>query len=171
MALAKPRLIVVTGPECAGKSTLSEALAQALNEPWVPEYAVQYLNQNPGAYHSDDLIAIALGQLQGIEKAMPHAEKYLISDTGVEVIDIWHRDKIGPLPTELIPMRKEWKPDLYLLCQPDIPYKPHPLREDEHRRDELFVLYQEMLQHEPVQIISGPLPQRIRTALRSIEQL
>lgn len=162
---------MVTGPECSGKSTLSKALAEKLDEPWVPEYAVEYLNQHSGAYQSADLIAIAKGQLERIEAALPEANKFLIIDTGIEVIDIWHRDKIGPLPKELIALRKKWKPDLYLLCKPDVPYEPHPLREDEHRRDELFEKYRQMLQNEKVVIIAGDIKKRISMAMKTIELL
>jgi len=168
--LDKPLKIVVTGPECSGKSTLSKELALKLNEPWVPEYAVEYLNHHPGAYQSADLIAIAKGQLERIEAALPKANKFLIIDTGIEVIDVWHRDKIGPLPEELKTLCKQWKPDLYLLCKPDIPYEPHPQREDEHRRDELFDMYEAMLSGEACIIISGSQSHRVKSAIRAIER-
>ncbi len=171
MDLGKPLQIVVTGPECSGKSTLSKELAEKLDEPWVSEYAVEYLNQRTGAYQSEDLVAIAYGQLKQIHSAVPMARRYLIIDTGIEVIDLWHRDKIGPLPEELATLRQRWQPDMYLLCKPDIPYEPHPLREDEHRRDELFGKYQEMLQNECLVIVSGNMEQRIALAIDAIRTL
>lgn len=164
----RPLQIVVTGPECSGKSTLSEALSNALNEPWVPEYARTYLKDIDRPYRSEDLVKIARGQLAGIERAKKEARKLLIIDTGIEVIDIWHRDKLGPLPKDLQAMRNDWYPDLYLLCKPDLPYEPHPLREDEHRRDELFHIYKQMLADEMHAVISGEHNQRVEIALAAI---
>lgn len=167
----RPLQIVVTGPECSGKSSLSEALSKALNEPWVPEYARTYLKDIDRPYRSEDLVQIARGQLAGTERAAKEADKLVIIDTGIEVIDIWHRDKLGPLPEELQAMRNIWKPDLYLLCKPDIPYEPHPLREDEHRRDELFDIYQQYVADEPHVVIFGEYAQRLEIALAAIRAI
>lgn len=169
--MAEPLSIVITGPECSGKSSLCAALAERLNEPWVPEYAVQYLENLDSDYYSEDLVAIATGQLRHVAAAKTKARNFLIIDTGVEVVDVWHRDKIGPLPQPLLVMRQNWHPDLYLLCKPDIPYEPHPLREDGHRRDELFEMYKEMLRDEPTALISGPFEDRVNFAIQAIEQL
>jgi nicotinamide riboside kinase len=164
----RPLQIVVTGPECSGKSTLAQALSEVLNEPWVPEYALTYLKTIDRPYHSEDLIAIATGQLAAIEEATDRARKLVVIDTGIEVIDIWHRDKLGPLPEDLEAMRRAWQPDLYLLCKPDLPYEPHPLREDEHRRDELFEVYKKVLADETHTIVSGNQVQRLEMALSAI---
>lgn len=164
----RPLQIVVTGPECSGKSTLSEALSKALNEPWVTEYARTYLKAIDRPYRSEDLVEIARGQLAGIEKAKKEAEKLLIIDTGIEVTDVWHRDKLGPLPKEIQGMRNDWQPDVYLLCKPDIPYQAHPFREDEHRREELFGIYKQMLADETHVVISGEHNRRVEIALAAI---
>ncbi|MBZ0070797.1 MAG: ATP-binding protein [Gammaproteobacteria bacterium] len=171
MATSPIKMVVVTGPECSGKSTLCAALSEALNEPWVPEFAVEYLTEIDRNYTSDDLIAIAEGQLRNISEKTKSAQRVLIVDTGIEVIEVWHRDKIGPLPERLRQMKTDWHPDLFLLCKPDIPYQPSPLREDEHRRNELFEVYEKLLTNSPVQIIAGVLPERIKTALEAIENL
>lgn len=171
MATSSIKLVVVTGPECSGKSTLCAALSEALNEPWVPEFAVEYLTKIDRDYTSDDLIAIAEGQLRNISEKKKAAKRVLIVDTGIEVIEVWHRDKIGPLPERLRQMKADWHPALFLLCKPDMPYEPSPLREDEHRRDKLFAVYEKLLTNTPVQIIEGALPKRIKTAMEAIENL
>lgn len=171
MVASSIKVVVVTGPECSGKSTLCAALSEALNEPWVPEFAVEYLSQINREYNSDDLVAIAEGQLRHIAEQKKEAQRVLIVDTGIEVIEVWHRDKIGPLPKRLKQMKADWQPDLYLLCKPDIPYEPSPLREDEHRRNELFGVYEELLKNSPRQVIEGALPMRIEMALKAIENL
>lgn len=166
--MALPKLIVVTGPECSGKSTLSKILSEVLGEPWVPEYAVEYLQNLKRPYRSEDLVNIAREQLKRIEEARPEANKLVIADTGIEVIEVWHRDKLGPLPPDLLEMRKNWQPDLYLVCKPDIPYEPHPLREDEHRRDELFNIYHDLLVDRTHTLIKGAEQERVQRALAAI---
>lgn len=169
--MAQPKLIVVTGPECSGKSTLSKTLSETLGEPWVTEYAVEYLQNLNRPYRSEDLVNIAIEQLKSIEEARARANKLIIADTGIEVIEVWHRDKLGPLPPELLELRKNWQPDFYLLCKPDIPYEPHPLREDEHRRDELFGIYQQMLVGLGHAVIEGEESVRIRLAVEAIRNM
>jgi len=169
--MSKPLKIVVTGPECTGKSSLCTELARELNEPWVPEFAVEYLNNLDRTYRSEDLVKIAEGQLRSIAENEQHASNVLIIDTGLEVIDIWHRDKIGHPPGELKQLLKDWNPDLYLLCKPDIPYEPHPLREDPHRREVLFQQYLEKLEGKPVVLVRGEFSERMDIALQAIRKL
>ena len=38
-----PRRILILGPESTGKSTLASDLAVHFDEPWVPEFAREYL--------------------------------------------------------------------------------------------------------------------------------
>lgn len=161
MSELKPKIIVVTGPECSGKTTLTRELAQHLNEPWVPEYAREYLSNLNRPYVAEDLLVMAKGQLQAIEEARLKAREFLMVDTGPEVIQIWYRDKFGPEPTELKELATAFKPSIYLLCKPDIPYVPDPLREDPLRRDELFNCYAALLKHEIVQVVEGSQKKRL----------
>ena len=56
-------LICVTGPECSGKTTLTNYLASALQISSVDEFARDYLSETDGDYAIEDLDAIAQGQL------------------------------------------------------------------------------------------------------------
>jgi len=168
MVLNKIQIVVITGPECSGKTTLARQLAQSLGEPWVPEFARKYLSTINRPYVQQDLLEITKGQLQAIEESIQSSKKWLISDTGPEVIQIWHRDKFGPEPPELTALAAAFKPTIYLLCKPDIPYVPDPLREDPLRRDELFERYVELLQSKNVQVMSGGAEKRLMDALRVI---
>ena len=55
-----PRKIVIIGPESTGKSTLSAALAEALDTVWVPEYARAYLEGLGRPYEEADLLRIPI---------------------------------------------------------------------------------------------------------------
>ena len=51
--------VAVIGPECTGKSELSEFLAVHFHTEWVPEYARGYINNLVRPYEQHDLLAIA----------------------------------------------------------------------------------------------------------------
>src|SRR6186997_101950 len=94
-AMPQPRKIVVIGPECAGKSTLSAALAGALNTVWNPEYARTYLDAIARPYTEDDLLLIARGQVTGEDTRFSAAKNYLICDTDLYVLKVWAEAKYG----------------------------------------------------------------------------
>ena len=71
--------IAVIGPESTGKSTLSEALAKALNTVWVPEYARAYLGKLERPYEEKDLLEIAKGQIESENEMLEKANRFLIS--------------------------------------------------------------------------------------------
>ena len=56
-------LICITGPECSGKTTLTNYLAAALQITSIDEFARDYLSETDGHYVIEDLDAIAQGQL------------------------------------------------------------------------------------------------------------
>src|SRR5437762_10489216 len=62
------RKIVAIGPESTGKSTLCEQLAQHYDTMWCPEYAREYLSTHGKKYNYDDLLTIAMVQVQLEEK-------------------------------------------------------------------------------------------------------
>ena len=55
--------VVITGPECTGKTSLAKALANHYNTRWVPEFARDFLNNLDRPYVEEDLLEIAKGQL------------------------------------------------------------------------------------------------------------
>ncbi len=161
-------VVVITGPECSGKTTLAKDLSKATFQPWAEEQARAYLEQLEQPYTSDDLLNIAGLQMEAILQTSREAGLFAISDTGPEVVLLWHRDKLGPEPAELRAMHEQFTPVLYLLCRPDIPFEEDPLREDPHRRDELFEQYRALLKDRPVVEISGTRAQRNQKAMMAL---
>jgi len=60
--------IVVIGPESTGKSSLCEKLAEHYNTLWCPEYAREYLTIHGMNYTYEDLLTIAMEQVELEEK-------------------------------------------------------------------------------------------------------
>ena len=71
--------ICLLGGESTGKSTLSRALAAALNAPYVAEFGREYWEEKNGVLECDDLLHIAREQVRREDAAS--TAPYLICDT------------------------------------------------------------------------------------------
>lgn len=137
----KAEIIVVTGPESSGKTTLAKRLNNEYGIPLVSEFARQYLNQNGPIYNFTDLEKIAL--CQNIQENEKHKlYPLIICDTDLITVEIWAREKFGKGLSLELPNRSKKH---YLLCTPDIEWEADPLRENPKDRDRLFDLYEEFL--------------------------
>jgi NadR type nicotinamide-nucleotide adenylyltransferase len=176
--------IVVIGPESTGKSTLCGYLADYYNTLWCPEFAREYLLENGTAYTIDDLITIAKGQLDAVQKYTRALQsqidqtgivKPLIVDTDMYVMKVWAEYVFGTCPTFILNEINKQDYDLYLLCKPDIPWVKDELREypDEKPRQELFQIYKDILinQQTPWVEISGGFETRNQKAVAAIDAL
>jgi NadR type nicotinamide-nucleotide adenylyltransferase len=165
--------VAVIGPECTGKSALSEFLAGHFQTTWVPEYARGYIENLTRPYQESDLLTIAHGQLR-IEDAWSNdANKVLICDTNLYVIKVWSEFKFGSVHPEITQAIESRKYDLYLLTNIDIPWEDDPQREHPDKRKELYNIYRnEMLQQTvPFVEISGAREHRRQLAIDAIQKL
>ncbi len=151
--------VVLVGPESSGKTTLARMLAAHYSAPWVAEVARDYL-QAPAAglargrtegrpgYDAVDLEQIARAQLDAEQRLRATHENLVILDTDLLVIDIWWRERFGPPPDWLVESLENTAPEprrRYLLCPPDLPWEPDPLRENPQDRQRLYERYQRRL--------------------------
>lgn len=121
--------MLVTGPESAGKSTLSRQLAWMLDGVFVPEVARAYLLALDRPYTYEDLPVIWRRQEAAETVAVATGASFVICDTGPEVIRIWSEVKYGKCSPEVHRASREHEYDLTLLCNPDLPWTYDPLRE------------------------------------------
>jgi len=166
--------IIITGPESSGKTTLTESLARHYGSVSVPEYAREYLQASGGPYDQQDLLRIADEQLKRQERARRQRSTPIFCDTGMLVLNVWHEVVFGESHPKLVQMLYSDQVYAYLLCRPDIPWQPDPLRENPNDRDQLYERYWSHLQRLSVAYcsIGGQEPQqRLRTALQFIEKL
>lgn len=168
-----PLKIVTTGPESAGKTALASALASALHEPCVPEFARPYLEHLGHSYQVEDLRAIGAGQKAWENWYAGRSDTFLVLDTDWTVLHIWETFRFGS--------DRHWREgygiapsaDLYLLCRPDFPWAPDPLRENPGEREQLFELYHQLLQGigAAFVIVKNTPEERLETALAAIANL
>lgn len=127
--------VCVIGPECTGKTDLSQFLAQQYQTSWVEEYARAYLNKLGRAYDQIDLLKIAHGQLRMEDEWVYDANKILVCDTNLIVIKVWSEHKYGNCDPDILKKIAERKYDLYLLTDIDIPWAEDPQREHPDKRE------------------------------------
>ncbi|MFP4090612.1 MAG: AAA family ATPase [Cyclobacteriaceae bacterium] len=165
-----PLKVIITGPESSGKTTLARQLATVFAEPWVPEFARDYINTLDRKYQETDLLEIARGQIKREEEYTKEANQLLICDTGLEVLKIWSEYRFGRCHPWILEQLEKKRPELYLLCAPDIPWEYDPQRENPDDRQELFEIYRKELSGQNVQEVSGSRQQRLATAQEAAQQ-
>jgi len=165
------RKIAIVGPESSGKTTLCEALAEHYKEPWTREHARSFLNGLARPYEEDDLLAIALGQCGAEEDAARGVDRFLFCDTDMITVRIWSEEKFGRCHPTIIELSEARTYHHWLLCRPDIPWEPDPLRENPHDRDRLFDVYAETLYRlrKPFSVMVGDQDRRLRMATTLID--
>ena len=135
--------IIVTGPECSGKTTLSKSLSKYFNSKLVNEFARNYLAKKNNTYNFENLLEIAQNQY----KLENQKSKIIVCDTDLLTIKIWSEHKFGNCDPWILgkinAQKKEQR--IYLLCKPDIKWEYDPQRENELDRDKIFNLYKKEL--------------------------
>jgi nicotinamide riboside kinase len=164
VTLYRSKKIVITGPECAGKTSLAEALTGLTrNALIVPEYSRVYLSLLSGKYQYHDLKEIALGQVWIEEANLPFHPPYIFCDTSLLVIMIWSQVRYGKIDPWLEQTFISREYDLYILSKPDMPFIEDEQRENPHDRWMLYDIYKDTLKayHKPYLEVGGPLDLRI----------
>ena len=146
--------IGIIGPESTGKSTLAEYLAHRYEGVLVPEYAREYMeNLAPSyGYTYDDVVAIAKQQLSVLSSINSNL---VVFDTELIITKVWFLHKFGRCPDFVEQALRDYPMDVYLLCYPDLPWLPDPVRENPDIREYLFDWYEREIQalHIPYYII------------------
>ena len=154
-----------------------EALAHHYGCVYTQEYARVYLEEYGPAYMEEDLVRIASGQLmveaEAQELATDKGTPLILCDTDMLTVRIWSEEKFGRCHPLLMQLVMDVTYDLWLLCKPDIPWEPDPLRENPKDRDRLFAVYEHMLRSmdKPYRIVAGSQEERMRIAVKEIGHL
>jgi NadR type nicotinamide-nucleotide adenylyltransferase len=171
--LTEVKKVAIIGPECTGKSSLSQFLAERFGTVWVPEYARAYIGNLRRPYNESDLLTIAHGQLRLEDEWQRDANKVLICDTNLYVIKVWSEFKFGKVADEIRDQIQRRKYDLYLLTYVDLAWEEDPQREHPTKREELYNIYRnEMIgQSVPFVEIKGDREQRRALAVNAVESI
>ena len=165
--------VAIIGPECTGKSDLSEFLAEHFHTTWVPEYARGYIGNLVRPYVENDLLTIAHGQIRLEDEWTRDANQVLICDTNLYVIKVWSEFKYGNCHPDILHQIATRKYDLYMLTYVDLPWEEDPQREHPDQREELYQIYLDEMKNQPVPYVEirGEREQRRKLAIDAIEKI
>mgnify|MGYP006355195281 FL=1 len=147
----------IIGPESTGKSTLAAFLANRYDGICVPEYAREYMESRVCAceYTYQDVENIARHQVQQLQdlslsstKGIPNPcrSDIIFFDTELIITKVWFLHKYGRCPEFLEQALRDYPMDVYLLCYPDMPGQPDPVRENPDIREYLVDWYEREIQ-------------------------
>lgn len=166
--------IAIVGPESTGKSELSVALATHFGGVFVPEFARTYVEQLNRAYEFDDVCTIALQQINEQNTfSQINSLAPVFFDTELIITKVWMEYCYNRVPEFVTKHISENQFDLYLLCYPDLPWIPDPVRE--HGGNERLFFYEwykreiELL-NIPYAVIDGIGDVRTENAIKAVKQ-
>ncbi len=170
--------VVLFGPESTGKTTLSELLARHYNSVWVPEFARRYLqnkwNNERKTCEHDDLIPIAIGQMNRENELAKRADKVLICDTDLLETKVYSEEYYGGfVDPELDRAALNNQYDLYLLTYIDTPWEKDDLRDRPEQREEMFKAFERTLikYNRPYILLTGDVKKRLEKAIKAIDNI
>jgi nicotinamide riboside kinase len=130
----RPFRIAIAGVESTGKSTLAVALGSTLNAQVVEELARTDADVMADRVNLETLGRLSAEQLAACDSAEKIAARkgagVIITDTDDIVLAVWGKAVFGQIPNGLDAWHG-WA-DLTLLCAPNIPWQPDPLRSTPH---------------------------------------
>ncbi len=165
------RRVVISGPESTGKTEMAIYLSSCYRGIYVPEYARDYISRLSRPYNYDDLVKISLKQAEQYDEIGKGEEGYIFFDTWLVVTKVWFVEVFNRYPDWLDEKLYFSVIDLYLLCFPDIPWVPDPLRENGgEKRIFLFNAYEKEIRNigTPYRIIKGNAQERNDNAVSYI---
>jgi NadR type nicotinamide-nucleotide adenylyltransferase len=131
---SRPFVVVITGSECTGKTTLAADLAAEFDAPRSPEFVRAYVDARRAPLSASDVEPIAAGQL-AVERAAEHdadvrGNRLVIRDTDLVSTTVYARHYYGSCPGWIEAAAHRRAGDLYLLLCPDVPWVPDGLQRD-----------------------------------------
>jgi nicotinamide riboside kinase len=154
--------VVLTGPESTAKSCLAAHLARVFGVPHAPEFARAYLEKHGPAYDLPLLRKLSLAHGASQRRRVPPSAPVGLFDTDLINYKIWCEVVYGRCPPEILRRMEAETTHVYLLCAPDIPWEPDPLREGRGQRRKLFARHRAEIVRlgRPYRIVRGAGPAR-----------
>lgn len=165
--------VVLTGPECSGKTTLAALLSARFAAPWVPEAARRFVETSSAPLSAATVEPIARLAMRLEDEALRDAPPLLFRDTDLVSTVVYARHYYGLCPAWIETEARARRADLYLLGAPDLPWTPDGVRDRPLQRVELFDAFRRALDEigAHVTLLHGSGPARTAIAERAVRDL
>jgi nicotinamide riboside kinase len=181
--------VVFTGSESTGKSTIALEVAKHYGVEVVPEFVRAFAEQKGAPIEFRDHGAIARGQIEledayimratqisparPARPARPAPPALLIQDTDLLSTVVYCRHYFGGCPAWIEEAAAKRRPDLYLLCETDIPWIADGVRDRGHIRNEMQRLFEDAVNEAKTASASlrGNAGNRLAAAISAIDVL
>ena len=160
--------ICLVGPEGTGKTTLAQQLANHFDTSWVPELARDII-QRAGGYFPSLLGDIVWSQEEAVNAGVLQARRWLFVDSDFLTTRFYAQKYSGPdwVPPWTPRLEETHHYDLYLYCEPDIPYQSDSQRSQADQRREDGEIMKVLFQNTgiPLAYVRGMGESRLACAL------
>jgi NadR type nicotinamide-nucleotide adenylyltransferase len=165
--------VVLTGSESTGKSTTATELARYYGSAVVPEFVRVFAEARGGVIEFSDHGPIARGQMALEDEYIAKGADVLVQDTDLLSTVVYCRHYFGRCPAWIEEAAAARRPDLYLLCEIDVPWMADGVRDRGDRREEMQTLFREEVHASGTRVVTleGPLATRLTTAVGAIDAL
>jgi NadR type nicotinamide-nucleotide adenylyltransferase len=165
--------VVLTGSESTGKTTLAGKLSAHYGAVLVPEFVRDYVSAKGAPVEFGDHGPIARGQM-ALEDAHTGSGPWLvIQDTDLLSTVVYSEHYFGTCPAWIGEALAPRRPDLYLLCEIDVPWVADDVRDRGHMREEMQALFRAAVTASgvPTAVISGGWTERFQRAVDAIDEM
>jgi NadR type nicotinamide-nucleotide adenylyltransferase len=165
--------VVVTGSESTGKTTLAEELARYYDAELVREFVRGYAEERGGVIEFSDHGPIARGQIALEDAAIARGNAIVVQDTDLLSTVVYCEHYFGMCPPWIVEAAHQRAPDLYLLCEIDVPWVADGVRDRGHLRETMQQLFRDAVDESgvPVATIAGDRTTRLARATEAIDAL
>jgi NadR type nicotinamide-nucleotide adenylyltransferase len=146
MTAARPLVVVITGSECTGKTTLAKELAAHYAAPCSPEHVRDYLDRKGLPLDASDVEEIARGQVEVEDAAISAGTGVVIKDTDLISTVVYSAHYYGACPGWVERAARDRLGHVYLLLHPDVPWVADGMQRDRpEQRERLHALFRTRL--------------------------
>tara|TARA_B100001093_G_C26813599_1_gene1008654 strand:+ start:1520 stop:2056 length:537 start_codon:yes stop_codon:yes gene_type:complete len=149
----KSMKIGITGPECCGKTSLTQRLHRELKLPMVHEYAREYFESRAISNRKETIYHLAQEQIK-LENEASALHKVIICDSDLINIKLWLQYYNQPVP-DFIEYHLKTNPYSFsLLLYPNIPWESDGIRANPLNRLSLYKQFEAELKRYNIPYIS-----------------